>query len=287
MNVFTPIGHDPDRRHNPASWAFACWYAYALLDVPVSGEWPDPQPAAVPRTTRNRKTPAELLDGKEGNQFVQRGTAIEKAFGNAVLKHAPKAPASATYQPSRDTIPDTAGGDENACADWEFRWSSLNGGHVFDVTAINTRSVGRTAGYSIPIETLHSRDRTAGPHKALSAAAREKHKIYTNLYNRSEFSAYATDLVGTPSSCSREALTDLCINAYKETELHKDVLYPHRMVNAILKEVAIAAAKATAIAIFRDPREPPTSKDDKTSHSTPALAMPSPQATRAAHTSTR
>jgi hypothetical protein len=257
------------------------------LDVPVSGEWPDPQPAAVPRTTRNRKTPAELLDGKEGNQFVQRGTAIEKAFGNAVLKHAPKAPASATYQPSRDTIPDTAGGDENACADWEFRWSSLNGGHVFDVTAINMRSVGRTAGYSIPIETLHSRDRTAGPHKALSAAAREKHKIYTNLYNRSEFSAYATDLVGTPSSCSREALTDLCINAYKETELHEDVLYPHRMVNAILKEVAIAAAKATAIAIFRDPREPPTSKDDKTSHSTPALAMPSPQATRAAHTSTR
>ena len=77
---------------------------------------------------------------------------------------------------------------------------------------------------------------------------------YIRLYKHSEFHAYAVDLVGTPSSSSRKALVALCKKAYSGSVYDGDSLYPLRMTNAIVKEVAIATAKATALAIFRNPR---------------------------------
>jgi hypothetical protein len=255
MNVFSPVCSDQHRRHTPSSWSFACWYAFARLDEAVAGEWPDPQPASMPRGTRNRLTPEDVLDSKNGNHYRARGVSIEKAFGRAVAKHAPRRPTFLVAQPRRDTIPDLGGGEENECADWEFRWSGDPAkGYVFDVTAINTRSRGRVGRYNIAPETTHSRDGPGGPASALKNAAKEKLHKYTKLYIHSEFSAYAVDLVGTPSPCSRRALVALCKSAYLGTGCDTDALYPLRMANAIQKEVAIASAKATALAIFRNPR---------------------------------
>jgi hypothetical protein len=273
MLTFSPDCRDPDRRHTPSSWAFSCWYAFALLHEPLKSEWPNPQPAAMPRESRNRLSPAQVLDPRKGNHYKTRGTAVEKAFGKAVSKNAPRKPCSAIPQPRRETLPDIAGEDENACADWEFRWSGDPGkGFVFDVTAINTRSEGRTKEYTLTAASAHIRNSPNGPAKALDQAAREKLKKYTNLYLHSDFSAYATDLIGTPSPCSRRALVALCKTAFKGTGLGEDALYPLRMANAIQKEVAFAAAKATALTIFRNPR-------------IPLDALPSPQHALATDTS--
>ena len=245
MLIFCPDSQDQDRRHTPSSWTFACWYAFALLDERIGGNWPDPQPAAMARHSRDALTPRDILDGKHGNRFKARGTAIEKAFGNAITKHAPRKPMSATAQPRRETIPRIAGEDEDACADWEFRWSGdPSKGYIFDVTAVNTRSEGRVEKYTITATSAHLRGSPHGPTGALNGAAREKNKKYATLYPESAVSGYAIDLVGTPSPFSRRALVALCKTAYKGTGNGEDDLYPLRMANAIQKEVAFATAKA-------------------------------------------
>ena len=272
MLIFCPDSQDQDRRHTPSSWTFACWYAFALLDERIKDNWPDPQPAAMARESRNALTPRDVLNTKHGNQFKARGTAIEKAFGKAVTKHAPWKPRSAIAQPRRETIPHIAGEDEDACADWEFRWTGDPGrGYVFDVTAVNTRSEGRVNKYTVTAASAHSRGSPHGPTGALVTAAREKNRKYATLYPESTVSGYAIDLVGTPSPFSRRALVALCKTAYKGTGNGEDDLYPLRMANAIQKEVAFATAKATALAVFRYPR-------------TPAPALPPPQAPLAVDT---
>ena len=164
MLIFCLDGQDQDRRHTPRSWTFACWYAFALLDERIEGNWPDPQPAAMTRHSRDALTPRDILDGKHGNRFKARGTATEKAFGKAITKHAPRKPMSATAQRSRETIPRIAGEDEGACTDWEFRWSGdPSKGYIFDVTAVDTRSEGRVKNYTVTATSAYSRGSPHGP----------------------------------------------------------------------------------------------------------------------------
>jgi hypothetical protein len=258
MLIFSPNGSDQDQRHTACSWAFACWYAFALLTERINGNWPDPQPVAMTRGTRNASTPVQVLDSKKGNTFKARGAAVERAFGKSIKKHSPQLPQSATAQPRRETIPDIAGEDEDACADWEFRWSGDPGiGFIFDVTAVNTRSVGRTKEYGITVASAHSRNSLRGPTGILNKEHEEKVEKYQCLYPISIVSGYAIDLVGTPSPASRAALVAMCKTAHKGTGYGEDNLYPLRMANSIQKEVAFATAKATAMAIFRYARTPP------------------------------
>ena len=240
-----------NRRHSPSSWTFACWYAFARLDEPA-GEWPNPQAAAMSRAAQSQRTPAEALDTKEGNTYKARGTAVEAAFAGAIRHHAPRSP-TIVAQPAADTaVPNVS---EDRRADFEVRWpGSTRDGDVFDVTAINTRSVGRVKNYKITLGAEHPRGSQQGPSGALAQAVTKKVADYIRLYKHSEFHAYAVDLVGTPSSSSRKALVALCKKAYSGSVYDGDSLYPLRMTNAIVKEVAIATAKATALAIFRNPR---------------------------------